>query len=252
MSNEMVADSGVPTPGVAGLSQIERVVDTFVAPSKTFKDILRSASWWLPLLLLIVASLGSAFVVDHQVGFDRVYENQIRLSSKAEERLSSLTPEQKAQNLKISTVVTKYTTYGSFVFILIFIAIYALILWASFNFGLGAKTTFGQVFAVSMYSALPYLVTTILTVAMLYFGGNVDAYDYKNPVGTNLAYFMPDASPLLRGLLSSFDIVKLWSDVLVVIGMAIVAKKSIMQSAVVVGIFWVIGVLFTVAAAMFT
>ena len=38
---------------VTGLSQVERVVDTFVAPSKTFTDILRSTSWWLPFLLLV-------------------------------------------------------------------------------------------------------------------------------------------------------------------------------------------------------
>ena len=33
----------------AGLSQVERVVDTFIAPSKTITDILRSTSWWLPV-----------------------------------------------------------------------------------------------------------------------------------------------------------------------------------------------------------
>ena len=38
---------------VTGLSQVERVVDTFVAPSKTFADILRSTSWWLPFLIQI-------------------------------------------------------------------------------------------------------------------------------------------------------------------------------------------------------
>ena len=56
----------------AGLSQVERVVDTFIAPSKTFTDILRSTSWWLPFLLLVVVSLGATVVVDKQVGFERV------------------------------------------------------------------------------------------------------------------------------------------------------------------------------------
>ena len=30
-----------------GLSELERVVDTFVAPTATFKDILRSTAWTL-------------------------------------------------------------------------------------------------------------------------------------------------------------------------------------------------------------
>jgi hypothetical protein len=228
------------------------VVDTFIAPTATFKDILRSTSWWLPLLLLVLSSVGTAFVVERQVGFDRAYENQIRMSPKAQDRLADATPEQKEQSAKIGIAMTKYITYGGFVLIMIFLAIYSLILWASFNFGLGAGTTYSQVFAVTMYSALPYLLLTVLTILSLYFGGNAEGYDYKNPVGTNLAYFMPDAAPWLRGLLGSFDIVKLWSVVLQVIGMAVIAKKTIAQSAIVVGIFWFIGVMVSAVGAVFS
>ena len=39
MTSEYAGEAGAPAPG---LSQVERVVDTFVAPSKTFADILRS------------------------------------------------------------------------------------------------------------------------------------------------------------------------------------------------------------------
>ncbi len=243
----MVA-AGVPAE--AGLSQIERVVDTFVAPSKTFKDILRSASWWLPVLLLIISTLVSGYVVDKQVGFDRVFESSVHQSSFFEKQMDSATPEQKTQIEKRGISQAKYGAYGLSVFLLIFFLIYSLVLWASFNFGLGAKTTFGQVFAVTLYSALPYLLTVVLLAFTLYFGGNAEAYDSRNPVGTNLAYYLPDVTGALKGLLVSLDIVKLWSVVLQVIGMAIIAKKSITQSAVVVGIFWLIGVAFTVAVSM--
>jgi Yip1 domain len=238
--------------GQGGLSEIERVVDTFVAPTATFKDILRSASWWLPFLLLVVSSLGTGFVVERQVGFEQVYENQVRMSPKAQERMEGMSPEQKAQNARISVAATKYITYCSFILITIFLAVYSLILWASFNFGLGAKTTFAQVFAVTMYAALPYLLISILTIISLYFGGNAEGYDYKNPTATNLAYFMRDSAPWLKGLLGSLDIVKLWSVVLQTIGMAIIAKKTIAQSALIVFFFWLIGVLVTTAGAAFS
>jgi hypothetical protein len=252
MSNDAVLNVGAPVPASTGLSQVERVVDTFVAPSKTFTDILRSASWWLPFILLVVSSLSTAFVVDKQVGFDRVYENQVHQSERTEKQLADSTPEQRDRIIKIGTASTKYFTYGSFVFILIVLAIYSLVLWGAFNFGLGAKTTFGQVFAVSMYAALPYLITAILTIVFLYFGGNAESYDYKNPVATNLAYFFPDMTGGMKGLLQSLDVVKIWSDVLQVIGMAIIARKTILQSALIVGIFWLLGVAVTVAGAMFS
>ena len=52
--SEAVMESGKP------LSQVERVVDTFVAPTATFTDILRSTSWWLPFLLLVLVTTGVA------------------------------------------------------------------------------------------------------------------------------------------------------------------------------------------------
>jgi len=235
-----------------GLSQVERVVDAFIAPSATFKDILRSASWWLPFLLLAITSLATAVVVERKVGFDQVYENQVKMSQKAQDRLANLTPEQRAQNAKISVAATKYFSYGGFLLITAFLALYSLILWMTFNFGLGAKTTYPQVFAVSMYAALPYLLLSILTIISLSFGGNAEGYDYKNPVATNLAYFLPDISPWLKGLLQSFDVIKLWAVVLQIIGMAIIAKKTIAQSAVVVGIFWFIGVVVSTVGAAFS
>ncbi len=124
-----------------GLSQVERVVDTFVAPKKTFTDILRSTSWWLPFVLMLLVTLGSTVVVEKQVGWDRVSENQIHENPKAEERLATLTPEQRASQMRLSATITRYVSYCSFLLILVFVAIFALIYWASFNFGLGAKTT---------------------------------------------------------------------------------------------------------------
>lgn len=124
---------------------------------------------------------------------------------------------------------------------------------AVFNSGVSATVpATGSSQVERVYAALPYLLMTALLVFTLYFGGNADAYDYKNPVGTNLAYYLPDVQGALKGLLQSLDVVKLWSVVLQVIGMAIIAKKSIAQAAVVVGIFWLIGVAFTVVGAIFS
>ena len=46
-----------PTPD-APLSPVERVVDTFFAPSKTFNDLKRNQSWWVPWLLSSLLAMG--------------------------------------------------------------------------------------------------------------------------------------------------------------------------------------------------
>jgi len=243
MSDTIAVEGQVSGPG---LSQVERVVDTFVAPKKTFTDILRNASWWLPFLLMVLITLGSTAVVEKQVGWERVAENQIHQNPKQEEAMAGLQPEQRAAQLRLSGKITRYISYGSFVFILVFVAIFALIYWASFNFGLGAKTTFSQMFAVCMYAGLPRLLTGLLTILTLMFGGNAEAYDIKNPVGTNPAYYLPDAGPTLKVALSFFDLIGLWNLALLVIGTAIIAKVSTGKAAVVVVGWWLLGLLIMV------
>jgi len=235
-----------------GLSQMERVVDTFVAPTKTFKDILRSTSWWLPFLLLVLVTLGTTVVVEKQVGWGRVAENQLHQNPKQEEAMANLTPEQRASRMQVTANVWRYLSYCSFAFILVFVAIFALIYWASFNFGLGAKTTFGQMFAVCMYASLPRLLIGLLSIVMLLFGNSADSYDARNPVGTNLAYFLPDSGPALKAALGFFDVIGLWQLALLVIGTAIVAKVSTGKAAAVVVGWWVIGLLVSVGIAAAT
>jgi Yip1 domain len=238
-------------PG-AGLSEVERVVDIFVAPSKTFTDILRSATWWLPLVLMVVMTLGVTVTIDKQVGFARVAENQLHQSPKQEDQFNNLTPEQKAAQMHGRTVVTRYISYCSFLFILIFVAIFALLYWASFNFVLGAQTTYKQMFAVWMYASLPKLIIGILTIVTLFFGADAEAFDIRNAVGTNPAYFMPDASPVIKAILSFFDVIGFWQLALLVIGTAIVAKVSRGKAAAVVVGWWVIGLVLSVGIALAT
>jgi hypothetical protein len=248
--SDIVAVEGQPSE--VGLSQVERVVDTFIAPSKTFKDILRSTSWWMPFLLLVLVTLGSTVVIEKQVGWGRVAENQIHQNPKQEEAMSSLTPEQRASRMDVTAKVWRYLSYGSFAFILFFVGIFSLIYWASFNFGLGAKTTYGQVFAVSMYASLPRLLTGLLSILTLLFGNSADSYDARNPVGTNLAYYLPDSGPALKAALGFFDIIGIWQLALLVIGMAIVAKVSTGKAAAVVVGWWVLGLIISVGIAAAT
>jgi hypothetical protein len=233
----------VAVPEGKPLSQVERVVDTFVAPSKTFQDILRSTSWWLPWLMFVVLTIIGGYTIGSKVGFDAVAQRQVELNPAQQDQISQLPPEDRAKRMHISAVITEYVTYGFGVMLLLGCAFMALLYWASFNFGLGAKTTFGQMFAVNMYALLPRVFISILNIALLFAGVNTENYDIRNPVGTNLAYYMPDASPALKQLLSSIDIFSLWSLALTIIGTSIVARKSKGQAAAIVLGWWILFIL---------
>ncbi len=123
----------------AGLSQVERIVDTFVAPTKTFTDIRRNASWWLPFLLGILVSFAFVSSIDHKIGFDQVAQSNINRNAQAQQNMSNLPDAQRDQTIHRIAGFTKVVSYLYPVLGLIFALISAGILMLTFNFGLGAK-----------------------------------------------------------------------------------------------------------------
>jgi hypothetical protein len=227
-------------PEGAPLSQIERVVDTFVAPSKTFTDILRSTSWWLPLVLYMLVAAVMAYAVDQKIGFDAVAEQAIQQSSTAQDRMANLEPEARARQLHIQAVVTKYFTYASGVFFLIFALIGALLNWATINFGFGGRTTYGQNLALQMYASLPMMLKSLLSAVMVFAGVGTENFNLQNPVGTNAGYYLVDSAHWLKAAGAFFDIFGFWSMALSIIGLSIIARKSKGQAAIVVVGWWLV------------
>lgn len=222
------------------LSQVERVVDTFVAPSKTFTDLLRSTNWLLPFLLFMVVSAGFAFAVDKKIGFDSVTEQSIQQSQMAQDRMSSLTPADRAVAIHRQAVGTKYVSYVGGIFFLLFALIGALLNWATINFGFGARTTFGQNFALQMYSSLPLVLKSILSIIFVFAGIGTESFNMRDPIGTNLGFYMTDSAAWIKTALAFFDIFGLWALVLAVIGLACISGKSKGQAAIVVFGWWFI------------
>jgi hypothetical protein len=224
------------TPAIPPLTQTERVIDTFIAPSKTFTDILRSQSWWLPFLLSVIVGYGFLFAVQKQVGWDTVVENAIKQDPKAVERMANQTPAQQAQGKQIALAITKGIVYTAPVLGLLFAAIFALVLWGTINFAFGGTATFPTVFAVWLYGTLPMMLKSILTIITLFAGMDKDSFNINNPVGTNIGFYLPADTPKwLMTLGTSVDVLWIWSLVLVGIGLAIVGKVK--RSSGLVAIF---------------
>src|ERR1700759_4269713 len=82
------------------LSAVERVVDTFVAPTKTFIDLRRNSNWLVPAVLLILSTIAVVSVADKKIGFPKIVENQMALQPKAAERLDKLSPDDRAKQME--------------------------------------------------------------------------------------------------------------------------------------------------------
>src|SRR6202043_24665 len=73
------------TPEAPRLSEGARILNTFIAPSKTFTDLRGNASWWGPWLLISIFSMLFIFPMGRQIGFEQISKNQVAHSSRAEQ-----------------------------------------------------------------------------------------------------------------------------------------------------------------------
>ena len=87
------------SPPGEGLSQSSRVIDTFIAPSKTFTDINRNSSWWVPWVVISIFSMVFGLAVQQKIGFQRVAENQLHNTPKQLEQFEKLPAQQQAQQM---------------------------------------------------------------------------------------------------------------------------------------------------------
>lgn len=235
------ATSAVPPEGTS-LSGIERVVDTFVAPSKTFTDIRRSASWWLPWVLGAIVGLGMVYVVDKKVGMEKVSENRLALTPKQAAKLDQLPPDQRANQMEIAAKFTRYFAYGFPLLHLVIVAVIAGVLLGTFNFGFGAELKFAQCYAVSMYAFLPGIIKALLaTVIVLATGG--EGFTFENPVASNLGTFVDPSSTFLYSVASSIDVFTIWILILTTIGYSCLTKVKRSTCYAVVFGWWIVNTL---------
>jgi Yip1-like protein len=233
--------SPASTPQPAPLSQGARIVNTFIAPSKTFTDLRRSASWWAPWLLIAIFSLLFVYAMGRQIGFEQISRNQVAHSSRAEQ-FDKLSPDQQAKQIQFSSKIIRIFAYASPVLILFFSLISTVVLWATFKIGAGAETSFGQAYAIGMYAGLPGIIGAILGTISLFAGVDPEVFDVNNPVGTNLAYYLDPATTgkFLRGMASALDLITIWSIVLIGIGYASTSKVKRSTAIWIVAVWYLV------------
>jgi hypothetical protein len=250
-----MSDLGVQPVSVAqegaGLTQWQRVADTFVAPSKTFEDIKRgNKSWWLPLIIGAFFTYIFFFAFMQKIGVQQVIDNQVRMDPKSQERMAQATPEQREMGIKIGTWATEGAFIGGPVIALGVVAVFSLVLMATINFGFGGKAKFGSIFAVCYYAWLPEIFRAILGTIVAFFVAP-ESFNIKNFAPTNLgAFFDPvETNKALYTLATWVDAITIWRLVLLGMGIAIVAGTKRSSGYIAVFGWWVLLLLIAVGWA---
>ena len=236
----------------AGLSQWQRVTNTFTAPSKTFEDIKRgNKSWWLPFVIFAVVGYILFAAVYFKIGMQQTVENQIQLNPKQAEAMAQAPPQQREMSEKIQVYITEGFFIANPLVILLLGAIISLVLWGTINFAFGGKAKFGGIFAVWMFAGLPGIVKVLLGTIVIFAGAAPESFNIRNYAPTNAGAFLNplEANKALYALATSLDVVTIWT--LVLLGMGIAAVAGVKRTSGYIAVFgwWVIIVLIGVGAA---
>lgn len=237
----------IPAPEVAPLSQGARIVDTFIAPSKTFTDLRRSAAWWAPFLLMVAISTIFVYVAGQKIGFRKIMENQMQAQPKTQARLEQLPADERETRLESGAKITQITSYVFPAITLVIWLIIATALFATFKFAAGATVSFKVSLAIVIYAALPLMLKTLLALLSVAAGMSPDSFSFQNPVATNPGYFLEPANNVfLYSVASALDIFMIWTLVLTAIGFTCVSKVKRGTSFTIVFGWWAV---FTLAGA---
>jgi hypothetical protein len=239
-----------PTPG---MSQMQRVISIFSAPSKTFEDIKRgNKSWWMPFLIMVIVGYLFFGVVASKITMQTVVDNQMKLASeKQQEQMAKATPEQREMTAKISLYVTEGVFIASPLFVLAVAAVVSLVLWGTINFVFGGKASFGTIFAMWFFANLPANIKSLLGIIVIFVSDTPETFNIKNFAPTNVGAFLPvmETNHAVYSLATSLDIVSIWCMVVMSIGLATVAGVKRSSGYIAVFGWWAIIVLFGVGMA---
>ncbi len=224
---------GPEAPERPRMGALARIVQVFVSPVEVFRDIARKPTWVAILLLTMVVSAGTQFVVMPHLDM----ETTIRQS--LEKRGSEVTEEQLDTMLANADRMAWLGPVSS----LVIVPVAMVVLAAIYLLGLklaGSDIDFLHSFSATLHAYWPASVAkAAILVALVSRVGKVPAQEMERLIRSNLAAFLgPDSPAWQVKLATSFDVFNLWTFALLVVGLAIVGRIPRARAAVVTGLLW--------------
>jgi len=206
------------------MGEFSRITGVFFDPKKTFEDIAKRPSWIVPMVLIIIAALAVSITMGQRVGWERIVRHGMEASS----RTQQMTPEQREQAVTMGVKFASIAAYGAIIFVPVVFAIMAGVLLGVASGILSAGLRFKQVFAVVCYASLTGLISSILTIVVLFLK-NPDEFNVQNALAFNPGAFMDPgtSSKFLYSLATSLDLFSFWTILLMAVGLRAAAGKKL-------------------------
>lgn len=189
-----------------------------VNPAATLASLAETPRVLLPMLVTAVYATLVNYYVIQRIGLQRLLASAIQATASVD--TDTLIANALAHRTQIVTMQAVSGFAGSMVTTLALGVLFWLLVTVA-----GGEISFRKTMAVVAHVAFFIAaVRETMIVLVVTMSRDLGAFNLKNPVGTNLAFFIHNASPLATKLMFSFDVLTVVSLVLTVIGLRRVAK----------------------------
>ncbi len=211
------------------MSEAYRLSGVFFEPPKAFADIAARPSFWVPLVLTILAGLIVAVLMGQHIGWTEIARQGAQQNARAAQQMDQLPPEQRERAMQMQARFVPIFAYGAVVFgTPLGILVVAAVLLAIVRGILSAPITFKQMFAIVAYAGLPRIIQGILT-AIVMFLKKPEEFNVLNPLAFNPAAFMDyqSSSKFVYSLAKSLDLFTIWFMLLIAVGIQAASGKKV-------------------------
>ena len=213
----------------------------FIRPMKTFDSLRAQPQWLYPVSFSAAVSVAVNFYVVKRIGL-------VRLVEAAFGEKTIIDPQGAIQNVlayqgQVLGIQSASILANTFLIALVAAMVFWLLL-TLFGYDISFRKTLAVVAHANMLPIVIKGCMIALTAAVIQDTGTIDL---RNPLATNIAFFLQPSSPVAFRFLISLDAIKLINLVLLIIGLTRVCPKlSVGSASMLVLIPWAIYVAGTI------
>ena len=236
-SSTSPANSAQTPPEPVRANPLQRLGGIIIAPVSTLARIVARPDFAIPLVLIIVCTIAGSIIMTPRIDFES------GMRAKFDEQ--GISQEQQDRVLEMVGKVKQFTaliTAVSVPAILLIIAGLFLLLFRLFGWEEG---TFRQLFSVTTYSWIPQLIKSVILTGVMFPRKSIPVEELPGLLKSNLGFLAdPLEQPAAYSFLSSLDVFNLWTLTLLIVGLALAARRSRTGASVMVVstyLFYVLG-----------
>jgi hypothetical protein len=201
-----LTDAPGAIPAELPISAVTAVVGTFTSPSETFRRLVVRPTWWLPLVLVVLSTIGGWAVISPKMDMERTIRESIE--KRAEKSGRSLSADQINQQIEFSKKLMPVFFGTAVVGSAVVFFFVALVLWGSSK-AMGGEARYTQALAIWGHAQLPNIIGILVSIPIFLQlpAASLTQDGVGQVLKSNLGAFLdPSSSPALRTFATSLDI----------------------------------------------